>query len=261
MSGNDRDGILNREQIFAADEALSRSGKFRYTLRNLYYYLQRKDVIPVRKDDPLAELERFKQALQEYETSCGPLPGRIRRAELPPEPDVSELHADVMDYTVRRILVFDRVEPFLLFALNGFHRKLEIGLLIWPDYPRHAWRMHERQPGDGPRRTFYLLHDCNRSGYELRPKVRRVVDSWGLNDKVVDLGLRFRQAGNLGLTIQKRRAGGDSLPEDFHEADFEEARLLLYSGNFVHLEEMSPLRMMRWAYRRIAKRSQQVGFG
>lgn len=266
MRENGPEGLLKHEPLQAAVEAVSKGGLFRYTLRNLYYRLQRDAAIPRLSPDPVDDLQQFRRALRAYEKTHGPLPGRIRHADLPPEPDPAALHSDVMDYTVRRILVFDRLESFLVFALNGFHRKIEVGLLIWPDYPRHAWQMHERHPEECPRRTFYLLHDCNKAGYEMKAKVRKLAGRWGRGDKVVDVGLRFRQAGNLGLTIQERppefsTAAEDLLSGELAEGDFEEAQLLLRSGNYVHLEELSPLQMMRWAYRRIAKRAQDVGFG
>lgn len=266
MHGNGRVGVLKQKHVRKAVNAVSKHGKFRYTLRNLYYKLLRDGAFPVPVGDPVEGLRQFKQELEVYEKSNGPLPGRIRHADLPPEPDLSALHSDVIDYTVRRILVFDRPETFLVFALNGFHRKIEIGLLIWPDYPRHAWKMHERHSEESQQRTFYLIHDCNRAGYEMKRNVKKAVDTWGLDDRVVDIGLRFRQAGNLGLTIQERHAesataGEDRMPVELTEGDYEEAQLLLPSGNYVHLEELSPLQMMRWAYGRIAKRPQDLGFG
>lgn len=263
---NGDSGLLNRDHVRKAVRAVSKNGRFRYTLRNVYYKLLRDGAWPEPAGDDDAALQTFECALEEYEEKYGVLPGRIRAVDLPPEPNLGDLHEDIADYTVRRIIVFDRVEPFLVFAANGFHQRIEIGLALWPDYPLHIWKMHERHPDLSTERTFYVVHDCTRDGYALTEQVRKFVADNELPDNVVDVGLRFIQASNLGLPIrtEANRAGNGRVadwPETMSAGDADEARLMFRAGHFTHLEELSPLQMLRWAYRRVAKRSQDIGFG
>ena len=251
------------DEVQRAIRGISKDGKFLYTIRNLYYRLIRDDVWPEPVHDAVESLAEFEEAVSDYERRYGMLDSVIRASDLPPEPDMSHLHSDIIDYTVRRVIVFDRPEPFLLFALNGFHRKIEIGLALWPDYPRHIWNMHEWAPAEAAARTFYVMHDCTPGGYALADDVRAFVAERQLSDTVVDVGMRFVQAANLGLTVRRENSAHADpaalVPEEADDRD--EALVMLQAGGFVHLEELSPLQMMRWGYRRIAKRHQDVGFG
>jgi hypothetical protein len=139
-----------------------------------------------------------------------------------------------------------------------------MGVALWPDFPRHIWQMQNVGGEAAPPRTFYVLHDCDESGCKLPDEVRKYVAERGWPDRVVDLGLRFHQACNLGLPIRRRGYGGGN--GRVHKAsaiagEHDEARLMFQAGNYVHLEELSPLQMLRWTYRRVAKRHEDVGFG
>ena len=256
---------LEPKSLKRAVRALSKQGRFRFTLRNLYYKLVRVGLWPPPNQEPIAALSRFRTALQDYEKQHGPIPGRIRHVDRLPEVDLAQLPPDVADYTTRRVIVFDRQETFLVFALNGFFRKIEIGLLVWPDYPQLVWeRIHDHLAG-GATTTIYLLHDCNRLGYDMKRRVEEQFQQYGPLARIVDVGLRFRQASNLGIAIrndEQRAEHTDIDPLNFGvSGDRQEARLLMRSGSFAHLEELPPLRMMRWTYSRIATRMNDVGFG
>lgn len=265
MHADDGRVRLDPKRVKPAVRALSKRGRFRFTMRNLYYKLVRVGAWPQPNLDPIAALGRFREALQQYESRHGPIPGRIRHADRLPEIDLAQLPPDIADYTTRRVIVFDRQESFLVFALNGFFRKIEIGLLVWPDYPKLVWeRMHQHLAG-GAATTIYLLHDCNRFGYDMKHKMQEALRDYGAMARVVDLGLRFRQASNLGVAIRNDASRAD--PSELDPLKFgvsgdrQEARLLLRSGSFAHLEELPPLRMMRWTYSRIATRVHDVGYG
>ena len=106
---------LKPKRLKRAVRQLSRGGKFRFTLRNLYYKLVRTGDWPQPQQDPLDTLDRFKDALQAYEDQHGPVPGRIRNVDRLSEMDLATLPPDVADYTTRRVLVCDRQEVFLSF--------------------------------------------------------------------------------------------------------------------------------------------------
>lgn len=256
---------LKPKRLKRAVRQLSRGGKFRFTLRNLYYKLLRTGDWPQPQQDPLDTLERFKDALQAYEDQHGPVPGRIRNVDRLSEMDMATLPPDVADYTTRRVLVCDRQEVFLSFIFNGFFRKLEIGLLLWPNYPQLVANQIHEHLGSGAKTTLYLLHDCNRAGYDFKETVQEAFQEHGNKAHIVDLGMRFRQASNLGVPIRSDTAREDSSdldPLQFGDSgERQEVRLMLRSGCFAHLEELSPLRMLRWTYSRIATRTQDVGYG
>jgi hypothetical protein len=163
----------------------------------------------------------------------------------------------VFDYSVRRALVFDRAETFLLFAHNGFHRKIEVALLSHPGFPAHVERRLEKQVEAGLRTHFYTLHDAGLRGSKLRGRVKKSFERHG-KVRIADVGLTFGQAFQLGLPVRRRapkQGATASEPLDSEEA------LFLRSGSYAHLEEMRPLDLMRWTYRRLARGTEEIGFG
>ena len=257
--------LLKPKRVKQAVKHLSKGGRFRFTFRNLYYKLIRTGDWPQPQQEPVTTLERFKNALQDYEDQHGPIPGRIRNVDRLSEVNLATLPPDVADYTTRRVLVFDRQEVFLSFVFNGFFRKLEIGLLLWPDYPSLVSSTIHEHLAAGAKTSLYLLHDCNRAGYDLREQIKDAFHEYGNKAHIVDLGLRFRQASNLGIPIRADVAREDTAdldPLQFGDSgERQEARLMLRSGCFAHLEELPPLRMLRWTYSRIATRTQDIGYG
>ena len=142
---------------------VSAGGKARFTPRNLYYELVRMQAWPSPTDTPRGDLLAFRRALKKSAPVSGLISLREARAAVPP----ASL-PDVFDYAVRRVLVFDRAETFLLFAHNGFHRKIEVALLAYPSFPAHVARRLELQLESGLRTAFYTLHDAGPRGARLR---------------------------------------------------------------------------------------------
>jgi hypothetical protein len=240
-----------------AAATLSAGGRFFFSKRNLYYELIRRGVVPAPSGNPARALNDFRVRLRVHHRDHGRLPGLIRAAtqlgglgEVPLDPDV-------LDYAVRRVIGFDRLDLFLLFAMNGFHRKLEIGLLVMPDFPPYVWKNIDRQLAAGFKTTFYAVHDSSRAGYLLRKRLRALLAPRG-KPKIVDVGLHFAQAFHLGVPV---RTIGRTTPDPDEEELDEEARLLLTSGSYAHVEELTPLAMMQWAYARLARGYEEAGFG
>jgi hypothetical protein len=235
--------------------ALSLGGSFLFTPRNLYYELVRRQHWPAPAGSPRAELLAFRTALAEHERDHHRVEGLIRageaRAAMP-----SAHMPDLFDYSVRRVLILDRIETFLLFAMNGFHRRMEIALLAHPDFPAHVARRLERQLSGGLRTAFYTLHDATQLGSKLRRRMRKQLVLHG-KPRMADVGLTFAQAFQVGVPVRMgakkkvRVHGPEALEED----------LLLASGNYAHLEEMTPLALMRWAYERVSRGAEELGFG
>lgn len=246
---------LHPKALGEAVHAVSASGTFAFTARNLYYELIRRGVWPAPTRAPREELIAFRHALGDHERAHQRVHGLIRAADA--RMAVPAAHApDVFDYSVRRVLVFDRVETFLLFAMNGFHRKIEIALLAHPDFPAHVARRLEKQLEGGLRTAFYLVHDANRRGRKLRARTRAHLIEHG-KPRIADVGLTFAQAFQLGVPV---RTGAEKREETRGPEALEED-LLLASGNYAHLEDMPPLALMRWAYERVSRGAEELGFG
>lgn len=241
-------------------------GKFLFTPRNLCWELVRREAWPAPADGtpPRAAMTAFRAALAAHEHERGRLPGLIRAAEARaavPPPHLP----DVFDYSVRRVLVFDRVETFLLFAMNGFHRKIEVGLVVLEgrtkSFPEHVARRLERQLASGLRTAFYVVHDASPRGHRLRGLTRRHFAEYG-KPRLADVGLSFAQAFRMGIPVRKGPARAPAAASSATSpARGLEDQLLLAAGNYAHLEELAPLPLLRFAYERIARGPDDLGFG
>jgi hypothetical protein len=259
---------LSRADLEDAARAVSANGAFRYTKRNLYYELVRRGLEPAPRGDPAAELRAFRARLAAEQATSGPLPGLIHLTEATRAPDRPP-PPDVFDFAVRRVLVLDRIELFLLFALNGFHRRMEIALasVTRPrrgtspkPFPGPVWNRLERQLQSNLRTAFYTMHDCNRRGATLRGDVKKLLVGRG-RPLVADVGLTFAQAFERGIPVRRSpRRPPDEKALPLSSLDEEEA-LLLRSGSYAHLEELPPLALLRWAYARVQRGAEDLGFG
>ena len=244
------------EDIAPAAEALSLGGRWWFSRRNLYYELVRRRVLepPRSADDPAfgelcSELVAHEQAGERLEWL-------VRPEEVPPRAVAGSLPPDIFDYSVRRVVVFERLEPMLVFAKNLFHHRIEVALVTADGFPEHVWdRLHAQLRGGLPTR-LYFAHDCTTSGYALAPQLRKQLIREGAA-KVRDLGLTVRHLVGLGLRL---RSGARCDPAAIHWVD-EQERSMLAEGGYVHLEELPPAAAMRWIYRFLARRVADAGFG
>jgi hypothetical protein len=262
VSGGPR---LEHKAVEEAARALSR-GAFTFSTRQLFYQLVRAGAWPAPLGAPRAARVAFRRALGEYVARQGRVNGllsaRAARAAVPPlgAPDLN-------DYSVRRVLVLDRVETMLIFALNGFHRTIEVALLAFPGapphvgFPEHVSQRLELQLRSGLRTAFYTLHDASRRGARLQGRLKGRLAGVGA-PRIADVGLTFAQAFRTGIPVRssatpglrpRNRAPGSALDR--------EEELLLASGSYAHLEELPPLELLRWAYERISRGPEELGFG
>jgi hypothetical protein len=250
--------------VEAAARTLAR-GTFTFSTRQLFYQLVRAGGWPAPEGAPRAARVAFRRALGDHVARNGRVHGllsaRAARAAVPPlgAPDLN-------DYSVRRVLVLDRVETMLIFALNGFHRKIEVALLACPGapphfgFPEHVSQRLELQLKSGLRTAFYTLHDASRRGVQLPSTLRERLTGVGA-PRIVDVGLTFAQAFRSGIAVRtgvtpilrSREPSGPPLDR--------EEELLLASGSYAHLEELPPLELLRWAYERISRGPEELGFG
>jgi hypothetical protein len=130
---------------------------------------------------------------------------------------------------------------------NGFHREIELALTVPPEFPSrpggraefptHVWARIRAQLDAGLRTTFLAVHDCGGSA-----------DAW-LDQIDEELGSHeCAEVNRVGLTVPwafrlKLPVRGPDGP------------------SYALLEELTPLRAMRWIYGRVSRGAEDVGFG
>jgi hypothetical protein len=255
-----RDAAISLVALREAAHAVSASGKARFTPRNLYYELVRRGALPAPGSRPRDQLVAFRKELARHAhepSLSGLISLRDARSRVP----VATL-PDVFDYSVRRALCFDRAETFLLFACNGFHRRVEVALVAYEGaeaapFPPHVADRLAKQLAGGLRTAFYTLHDAGAGGPRLRSRLLRSLSGHG-KPRVADAGMTFAEAFRVGLPVRQRELR--KAPRVGKNVDPDEA-LFIASGSYAHLEELRPLDLLRWAYERVSKGAQELGFG
>jgi hypothetical protein len=240
--------------VAEAATALSAGDRFFFTARQLHYELLRRGAVAAPEGDPGPALLAFDEALRAHEAALGPL-SRLIRQSAEPLPTRAVAAPEALDFAVPRIMIFERPELFLFFVQNGFYRKIEMALVLWPGFPDYVWQSVLAQLRDGIHTSFYVIHDCDRPGYRLTDTVRVALNDFG-PPEVGNLGLTFSQAYHVGIPV---RTAGAPLP--LWRGFESESEVLLEFGGYAHLEEMPPLALLRWAYGCVARGHEDVGFG
>jgi hypothetical protein len=252
-----RQGIpLSAKELRAAVAAVSSEGTFSFTLRNLFYELVRRESLPGPTREPEDGLASLRGAVRRYERQHGVLHALIRPDRVARRRPPRSVEPDLYDYSVRRVIAFDRIDTMLLFAMNGFHRRVEVGLVVLDGFPGHVWSALRRQLRAGTPTTFLVVHDCDAHGLDAATAATRKLARYP-SARVVDLGLSFTQALRLGIPVRT----AETRPSRQRAQATDRAHVLLSQGNYAHFEEMPPLRAMRWVYQRVAKGAVDVGFG
>lgn len=245
---------LERDQVERAVRRLSARGRYWFNRRHLFYELRRRGLLPDAEAGD--EMDRFAAALAAHEAAHGRLERLARPEDLPPLSDGPELPGDLLDYAVRRVIVFQHLDTLLAFAKSGFHHKMVVALVTLNGFPEHVWGRLRGQLDAGLATTFYALHDCTSEGYGLAAQVARELAGWE-RARTVDAGLHLAHAMELGVAL--RRGTPVDLPGDLLD-ESDEARMLA-EGSYAHFEAIRPLRGMRWVWSRLARRAEDAGFG
>ena len=248
--------VLAAPHVDKAAAALSAGGRFQFTARQLYYELIRRGALPAAGSPRDEALNVFQVSLDAHERAAGPVPNLIH-----PDPTAlktREISApEALDFAVPRVLVTDRLDLFLFFAMNGFHRKIEMALLLWPELPSYVWQCLLAQLRAGLTTSFHVVHDADRAGYHLRESVRAALADHGAPD-VANVGLTFGQAASLSVPVRSAETG--EVVSSFRGFESESGPLLS-RGAYADIEELAPLALLRWAYSRVSKGHEEIGFG
>lgn len=245
------------DALFAAARVLTRGDRFDFTRTQLYFELVRNGVLPDPGTDPDGAIAAFTEQLDAIEHERIELGHLIRPERLEHLPPPPELPPDVLDYSVRRVLVFDRIDTCLCFVRNGFHRRIEVGLVVWPSFPPHVWERLHGQIANGLVTEFFLIGDCSAASRKWRSDVHAAIGKRA-NVRIRDASMTFPWAFRLRLPV---RSTGKAPDADVSIPEHHEWRGLLMVGSYAMLQEMPPIRLLRWVYRRVARGAEDVGFG
>jgi len=241
-------------QVVRAVRRLSARGRYWFNRRHLFYELRRRGQLP--EVDPVGEMDRFASLLTRYEAEHGRL-ARLVRPEALVDPSARPpLAGDVLDYAVRRVIVFQHLDTLLAFAKSGFQHKMVVALVTLDGFPDHVWGRLRDQLDAGLPTTFYALHDCTGEGYGLAAAIARQLAGWE-RARTIDAGLHLAHAMELGVPLRQEPPVG--LDESLR-AESDEARMLA-DGSYAHFEAIRPLRGMRWVWSRLHRRAEDAGFG
>lgn len=269
---------LDEKAMEQAVKVISRNNKFWFTRRCLMFELFRRGDWP----DPGTDLDGserdFAAALADHERRAGRLDRLVRPEDAPPGLDTTQLPAsglpsDLFEYSIQRVALFQRIDLCLMLIANGFHREIELALAVPPAFPTHVWARIRAQLDAGQRTTFLAVHDC---GGTSEAWLAAIEDDLGSHEhaEIARVGLTVPWAFRLRLPVRgpapdgragspDKSSGGEpggrgSPPRDDEGKPFEP---LLRSGSYALLEELTPLRAMRWIYGRVSKGAEDVGFG
>lgn len=243
---------LDPSTVSAAAAALSGPSNFWFTRRCLMFELCRRDAWP----DPGADLEAcerdFAAALSEYEREAGELAQLVRPEQAiagigPAELETFDLPADLFDYAIARVALVERMDLCLMLIANGLHREIEVALTVPPKFPSHVWSRIREQLDGGLRTTFLAIHDCSASSRAWLAGIDEQLRGYEAAE-VFPLGLTVPLASRLRIPLRG--------PVQDEPVDPE-----LRPGSYALIEELPPLRVMRWVYGHVARGAEDVGFG
>lgn len=243
--------------IRRATADLERGGRFAFTRAQLFFELVRQGVLADPGSDLPGALASFADELAGFERDHGELALLVRPERLEHLPPPPELPPDVLDYSVRRVLCFERIDTCLAFIRNGFHRRIEVGLVTWPDFPGHVWQRLHAQLAEGLVTELFLIGDCSAPTRRWKQAIHAALDPVP-KAKIRDASLTFPWAFRLRMPV---RSTGRAPDPDVAIPEGHEWRGLFMNGGYATLDEMPPIRQLRWVYRRVARGAEDVGFG
>lgn len=248
------DGGLKRERLDKMARVLSVRWRYWYSRRNLYHELERRGRLDGLSGE--AGLEQFGEQLASHERVHGPLRRLVRPEQLPAPSEAPPLPEDIFDYAVRRVLVFQRLDPLMVFARSRFHQKMVVAMVTAEGFPEHVWGRLRGQLDAGLSTTFYAVHDCTPEGYAMAGRLREQLASWD-RARVADVGMGLSHTMELGVPLRS----GPAVPLSGRLADDPDEQQMLAEGSHAYFEELRPIQAMRWVYRRLVRRSEDEGFG
>jgi hypothetical protein len=122
----------------------------------------------------------------------GTPPSVITRAKEAPKP--RSLAPDVGDYSFDRAVICDRARTVDLLLANNFHFENNCAVLAMNGYPAHAFDTVRKMLLRNPRLEVYALHDVSVTGCRMAHKLANDADWFKGRAKVIDVGLRPKQA-------------------------------------------------------------------
>jgi hypothetical protein len=164
-----------------------------------------------------------------------------------------ELEPDVTGYSFDRAVITDRAETAALLLANNFHFENNCAVLSVDGHPENVFETVMTMLRRNPTLTVFALHDATAAGCALPRRLRE--QGWFPDPsvRVVDLGLRRRQAEQLGLIRPK--GPRHALSDDQRAALTPEEVAWFESGESAELAALRPMRLMRSVFQGFAAAS------
>lgn len=163
--------------------------------------------------------------------------GVIVRREFTLPPRTEE--PDLADYSFDRAVICDRARTVDVLLANNFHFENNCAVLSVDGYPRGPFAAVKAMLKRNPRLQVFVLHDATPEGCRLAQRLTQAPDWFAGGFKVIDLGLRPKQAERFHGYYQKPKRSvqpGEGITE-------EEARWL--SSQVLELAVVRPEQLLK----------------
>lgn len=192
-------------------------------------------------------LDKFRALLHRWQKVNGPIQGL-----LPPTPTTLPpvtLSQEVTQYSFDRLIVTDQACIAELLISNNFHFENNCAVLSIDRYPSNLFDTVMGMLRRNPDLKVFALHDCSPTGITLSHRIR-TDPNWfgGQNVQIFDLGLLPRQILERPVFIhtsaESAQLARNLPPEVLHSLLPTEIEWL-QAGNFVELESLPPLQLLK----------------
>lgn len=199
-------------------------------------------------------LNRWTQANGSIEKMLPP-PTQLLSASNPQE----SINFQVTSYSFDRLVVCQNDAIAQMLIKNNFHFENNCAILSINGYPQPIFNTVMQMLRRNPDLTVFAFHDCSPDGVSLVHQLR-TSPHWfqNFNVTIIDIGLLPRQVASARRSFfirssEKAAQAAAKLPVPVRQALSKDELAWLERGNFVELESLSPLQIIRVLNRSIAK--------
>lgn len=219
-----------------------------------------------RKADKLPEVFRFSSTdltkwLNQWTQANGPIEKMLPSPKrlLTSSQQLDALNSQVTTYSFDRLVVCQSDAIAQMLISNNFHFENNCAILSINGYPQPIFNTVMQMLRRNPDLTVFAFHDCSPDGVSLVHRLR-TSPHWFQNSNVtiIDIGLLPRQVASARRSFfirssEKVAQAAAKLPVPVKQALSKDELAWLERGNFVELESLSPLQIIRVLNRSIAK--------
>lgn len=192
-------------------------------------------------------LDKFRELINRWQQVNGSIKGL-----LPPTPvTLPSLSPsrEVAQYSFDRLIVTEHASIAQMLISNNFHFENNCAVLAIDRYPSNIFDTVMGMLRHNPNLKVFALHDCSPTGVALSYRIRTDPDWFGgQNVQVFDLGLLPRQILEKPVFIHNSPQSAQlarSLSPEIRRSLLLEELKWLEEGNFIELESLTPLQLLK----------------